>query len=132
MELTTITNTGNWGQQASSLNENFQKIKVELLKADNTVSKGKGLFRTLETLKSAYPNPEKGWWAIVGNTLPGAIYVAQDGIWKATGEVGGAPSINIEPVKITTLLQSEYETLPTKEDDRYYFTFEEEFEEEEE
>lgn len=96
MELTTITNTDNWGKQASSLNENFQKIKVELLKVDNAVSKGKGLFRTVEALKATYPTPEEGWWALVGSSLPASVYIAQNKAWTATGGTNGNITVNAE------------------------------------
>ena len=67
------------------------------LEARNVKWANKGLFTSEEALKKAYPRPEKGWWAIVGNTVPGDIYVAENGKWVATGEQGGNPSIDCQP-----------------------------------
>lgn len=67
------------------------------LEARNIKWANKGLFTSEEKLNAAYPRPEKGWWAIVGNTLPGAIYVSENGKWIATGETGGNPSIDCQP-----------------------------------
>lgn len=49
----------------------------------------KGLFLTLEALCSAYPEPDAGSWALVGSTLPAALYVADGGVWTDTGETAG-------------------------------------------
>lgn len=67
------------------------------LEARNIKGANKGLFTSEEALKKAYPRPEKGWWAIVGKTLPGDIYVAENGAWVPTGEQGGNPSIDCQP-----------------------------------
>ena len=67
------------------------------LEARNIKWANKGLFTSEEALKKAYPRPEKGWWAIVGKTLPGDIYVAENGAWVPTGEQGGNPSIDCQP-----------------------------------
>ena len=49
-----------------------------------------GLYPTLEALQAAYSSPKVGWWAVVGNTIPGDIYRCDvEGIWSATGEQGG-------------------------------------------
>lgn len=49
----------------------------------------KGLFLTLEALCSAYPEPDAGSWALVGSTLPAALYVADGGVWTDTGDTAG-------------------------------------------
>ena len=72
-------------------------VKVEgWLDAKNIKGANKGIFTTVEKLREAYPLPHDGWWAIVGRTLPGPIYVGDGGEWVATGEQGGNPTIDSE------------------------------------
>lgn len=72
-------------------------VKVDgWLDAQNVKVSNKGLFTTIEKLRAAYPNPQEGWWAIVGNTLPGSVYVVDGGKWTPTGEMGGSPTIESE------------------------------------
>ena len=48
-----------------------------------------GLFATEAALNAAFPKPEVGMWAAVGDTLPADIYRCNtEGVWEATGEVG--------------------------------------------
>lgn len=54
-----------------------------------------GLFSTLAALQAAYPEPEEGWWAIVGNNIPGEIYDVVDGAWHDTGNEGGGAEIDV-------------------------------------
>lgn len=71
-------------------------LRVEgWLDARNIKGAGKGLFTTVENLDEQYPRPHNGWWALVGSTLPAAIYIASGGEWHATGEVGGEPSLDL-------------------------------------
>ena len=72
-------------------------MKVEgWLDAKNIKGANKGIFTTIEKLRAAYPLPHDGWWALVGSTLPGDIYVGDGGEWVATGEQGGNPTIDSE------------------------------------
>lgn len=72
-------------------------VKVDgWLEAKNIKATNKGLFTTVEKLRAAYPLPHEGWWAIVGNTLPGSVYVVDGGKWTPTGEMGGSPTIESE------------------------------------
>lgn len=66
-------------------------LEAKNIKGEST---DKGIFTTLEKLKAAYPLPKDGWWALVGNTLPCPIYVAEGGEWVATGGNGGSPTID--------------------------------------
>lgn len=66
------------------------------LEAENIKDTNKGLFPSEDALKDAYPNPKQGWWAIVGDSLPGPIYVGDGGKWVATGDEGGNPTIDSE------------------------------------
>lgn len=74
------------------------------LNARNIRGAGKGLYETVDKLNSAYPNPENGWFALVGNTLPADIYRAWGGEWVATGQKGGEPVLEI--AKLTELSES--------------------------
>ena len=74
------------------------------LNARNIRGAGKGLYETVDNLKSAYPNPENGWFALVGDTLPADIYRAWGGEWKATGQKGGEPVLEL--AKLTELSES--------------------------
>lgn len=74
------------------------------LNARNIRGAGKGLYETVDKLTSAYPNPENGWFALVGNTLPADIYRAWGGEWVATGQKGGEPVLEL--AKLTELSES--------------------------
>ena len=74
------------------------------LNARNIRGAGKGLYETVVKLNSAYPNPENGWFALVGNTLPADIYRAWGGVWEATGQKGGEPVLEL--AKLTELSES--------------------------
>lgn len=74
------------------------------LNARNIRGAGKGLYETVDKLNSAYPNPENGWFALVGNTLPADICRAWGGEWVATGQKGGEPVLEL--AKLTELSES--------------------------
>lgn len=74
------------------------------LNARNIRGASKGLYETVDKLNSAYPNPENGWFALVGNTLPADIYRAWGGEWVATGQKGGEPVLEL--AKLTELSES--------------------------
>ncbi len=70
-------------------------LKVEgWLEAANIKGVNKGLFSTAVLLEESYPVPEEGWWAIVGDTLPGDVYVCEGGRWVATGKKGGSAELD--------------------------------------
>ena len=66
-------------------------IDAKHIKAAN-----KGLFLTAEDLMESYPEPRNGWWAIVGNTIPGIIHIAKEGTWYSTKQLGGSIEIDID------------------------------------
>lgn len=71
-------------------NSTFNHVKVKgWLECENLKGVNKGLFPDYESLLAAYPNPEEGWFAVVGDTLPGSIYYVSNGEWQATGKEGG-------------------------------------------
>lgn len=63
------------------------------LDAKNIKGANKGLFMTVERLNEAYPFPQKGWYALVGATLPAPVYVSENGSWVPTGETGVGPDM---------------------------------------
>lgn len=59
-------------------------LRVEgVLDAAKVKQPCKGLFPTAAALNAAYPNPEPGWWAVVGDTVPGPLYRESNGAWAA-------------------------------------------------
>lgn len=63
------------------------------LYAPNVKGTQKGLFKTADALKEAYPNPEAGDWALVGDTLPAQIYLATGGKWVGQTNADGTPKL---------------------------------------
>jgi hypothetical protein len=59
------------------------------LEAPNIRGANKGFFLDEAKLQEAYPRPQKGWWAVVGDSIPGPIYVVEKGKWKNSGKTGG-------------------------------------------
>lgn len=89
-------------------------LKVEgYLEAPNIKGINKGVFLTVEELNAAYPNPEYGWIACVGNQSPFAAYVGKGGQWVATGGyiVIGDGSVQPDP---TPGYDVDYPTDPTE------------------
>lgn len=64
------------------------------LDAKNIKGPSKGLFSTVEKLRSAYATPHEGWWALVGRALPASLYIAEGGDWVDTGNKAGNPTID--------------------------------------
>ena len=70
-------------------------LKVEgWLEAPNIKDiNNKGLFASSSALGAAYPTPRVGWWAMVGDSSPFAIYRCNSaGTWTATG---GTASVSL-------------------------------------
>ena len=65
------------------------------LDAPNVKDANKGLFASAEALRAAYPLPQDGWWALVGDSVPADVWRAEDGAWVRTGGQGGTPSIDV-------------------------------------
>lgn len=64
------------------------------LDAPNIKGADKGMFLTVEALEEAYPHPEPGWKALVGDSLPAPLYVSDGKGWNATGKSAGNPTID--------------------------------------
>ena len=81
-----IPKTGTIGGMVDNINANFQLTKEMLERLEVTKDHAVGLFSTLATLQAAYPSPEVGDWALVGDTTPFAVYkCATAGSWSDTG-----------------------------------------------
>ena len=66
------------------------------LDAPNVKGPAKGMFRSEPLLKERYPRPQRGWWALVGDTLPALLYIAESDGWVNTGKRAGNPEIEME------------------------------------
>lgn len=101
MELNTIQNKSNWGKATESINTNFAHVGSEIDKLKYAAYNSK-LYPSLEILQQEKPNPSVGDWAIVGDTIPGAIYrCSTEGVWSATGETGGGYGMNVTETNVT-------------------------------
>ena len=73
-------------------------LKVEgWLDAPNVKGPNKGLFKTPLQLRAAYPHPHEGWWALVGDTLPAQLYMADGGAWVGQTNANGTPILAGNP-----------------------------------
>lgn len=59
------------------------------LDAKNLRGADKGLYTTQAELLARYPNPEEGWWALVGLNSPFEIWRVVNGAWVNSGEYQG-------------------------------------------
>lgn len=67
-----------------------KNLRVEgWLDAPNIKEARKGWFATVADLTETYPEPDTGWWALVGTTLPALLYLAREGKWINTGQSTG-------------------------------------------
>lgn len=76
-------------------------LRVEgWLDAPNIKGVNKGVFADVATLRAAYPSPERGWFAFVGDTLPAPLYVVNErGEWIATGKSAGQVMLDGEALQ---------------------------------
>lgn len=81
---------GNTKMQGGALVKGNVKIQGWLI-ARNIKGCYKGLFTDSRFLKEKYPHPLNGWWAIVGKSVPGDVWVAYKDHWGDTGEIGVDP-----------------------------------------
>lgn len=70
-------------------------LKVEgWLDAKNVKGSNKGIFTSAEALAAEYPNPENGWFAGVGTSIPCSLYIAWGGQWVR--QDGGQMTVNVD------------------------------------
>lgn len=93
------------------------RLKVNgLIQAKGIKQPNRGLFLTIAELRAAYPSPEIGDWATVGNTVPAEVWVCQTpGIWTDTGQTGGIDAMDFSAIDAlqtsVSLLESALDTL---------------------
>lgn len=95
--LNNIPSSGTWGDAASRLNDNFNKIKQAVTTVENTSKNNKGYFTSLSALNTAFPSPKDGQTAYVYDEASSTkyyIYNAVNGEWVATSIE--APSVGVD------------------------------------
>lgn len=100
--LNNIPNSGNWGDAASKLNDNFNKVKQAVTTIENTSKNNKGYFSSLSALNTAFPNPKAGQTAYVYSEASSTkyyIYNAVNGSWVASSIE--APSVGVDLAEYT-------------------------------
>ena len=86
-------------------------LRVEgWLEARNIKDTNKGVFESVERLQEAYPQPERGWWALVmlpeyaGHSQLGQLFIAKDGVWVGQLDADGEPllkgRVTVDDVKL--------------------------------
>ena len=78
------------------------------LDAPNIKGSNKGVFASLSALQTAYPEPQDGWLAGIGDSTPFTAYTGQNGSWVATG---GTIDINVDMTQYTEDLEAHGEQL---------------------
>lgn len=95
MELNKINSDSNWGKAASDINQNFEKLGVDITKVKNATTNNKGYFDTLVELKTMFPYGASNQIAYVGKSYPYAIYKWDGSKWYDTNQKGGDESIDL-------------------------------------
>lgn len=100
IEFNKILSDGRWGDIASFINSNFEKIRLELisLRHASILTFCKGYFSTELRLLNKYSSGKTGEYAFVGSPWPGTIYEWQDTAWidtKVVPQIGEAVFIEL-------------------------------------
>lgn len=74
----------NWGDEAASLNQNFDRVSVSIEQIKNATTRLKGYFMTSAVLKEKHPNAQAGDVAYVGGSFPYKIWRWGDNGWYET------------------------------------------------
>ena len=96
MNLQSISHVTTWGTAAGVLNDNFDVVREAIESGNSEQSLAKGMFKTLEDLRIAYPNPVKGDWAYVGTSFPAYTYTWNGTSWVKSGEPKQLDEIELE------------------------------------
>ncbi|MBR2747616.1 MAG: hypothetical protein IKD95_04615 [Bacteroidales bacterium] len=76
------------------------------LRAKHVKQPHMGMYASEEALLAALPTPEKGWYALVGNTLPAELYVCNtDGTWTDTGNEYDGEDVDLTQYVKTSFFQ---------------------------
>ncbi len=104
--LTNISREGKWTDSVDDMNGNFIAFESKLGVIEIDIQKCKGLFPSLDKLRTDFPIPEVGSWAYIGTVLPAPIYVYKSsGGWTNTGKTGGG-TLNPKNYANSTLLNN--------------------------
>jgi hypothetical protein len=88
--LNTIPSNGTYGSAIGDINTNFSLVRLAIGEVELNTRKNKGLFFSVSSLESSIPTPEVGDWALVGTSLPAALYACTEaGRWEDTGSTYG-------------------------------------------
>lgn len=94
-KINNIPKRGLWSESTSKIDQNFKVFEDVFNKIEDDAQKCKGLFPSLSSLKTEFPNPAVGSWAYVGSSLPALIYIYRSPSgWTSTGKSGGD---NLDP-----------------------------------
>lgn len=80
-----VPSSGTFGSVISVVNQNFALAKEAIDKLAFSKSACMGFYETSSELNDAHPTPTDGDWALVGNSAPFNVYVANNGSWVDSG-----------------------------------------------
>lgn len=86
------------------------------LDAKNIKYANKGLFPTTDKLKEAYPEPKRGWYALVGETIPAPIYIVEGGVWVNSGAISNDLNVDLTDYVTTGELSNELQGYATSDE----------------
>ena len=95
MELNKIKQISIWGETATDLNTNFDKVSLEVEKLKHATVRLKGYFPTSQELIEANPTAMAGSIAYVGTTYPFVIWRWNGSEWENTNIQGGEPNVDL-------------------------------------
>ena len=96
LDLKRILRDISWGEAASILNNNFRVVKEAIESENSQQSLAKGFFKSLEDLRSTYPDPVKGDWAYVGTSFPAYKYTWNGTSWVKSEDQTQPDKIELE------------------------------------
>ena len=95
MELNKIKQISIWGETATDLNTNFDKVSLEVEKLKAATIRLKGYYPTSQELIDANPTAMARSIAYVGTTYPFVIWRWNGSEWENTMIAGGEPSVDL-------------------------------------
>ena len=81
-------NVGGDAQIRGGVNIDHDLSVKGILYAGDIMGANKGLFKDIESLRQAYPHPEPGQYAYVGEEFPAELWMSEGGEWKNSGTTG--------------------------------------------
>lgn len=102
MDLKAISKVTRWGKAASDINSNFNAVNEAVESGNKELSLALGFFMSLQDLRTAYPNPEIGYWAYVGTSFPANYYT-----WDGTSWIISEEKKHPETIDLVDYIESE-------------------------